>query len=431
MLQRSILLFGLLLPFEILGVRIGGYLLSAPTLLLLFTLLFLLLARYFDRLPLLMVGLFLVWCLITAVAYVPFSVYSTSIAALTLMLLPFCFAFRNDIDARQVLDYLALGVVMSFIPAIYQFGVNFGLPSLTSILRDLNFPVTGKESVYFGIYRVQSGFTEPSHYAHYLVLSFAILDTARLHGYNSTLSKIARGGAVVATVATVSLSGMLLGAVYLVVKAARAAWDWRRTLGRTLVLGRTWIRGLMVAAVCLAGVVIFGSEIAQFLSFTGQRLRQAWSAVGETMVAGSEASRMQSILIMGDYIEETGLPGVLTGEGYGNYQQWFESRFGYLQTQRGLDVPFARGDVYNMVTVILVSTGIIGVVLYAGLVWGITRSGYRRIPLGVVVTWLAYQSMTAYMTTHKLWWPLFIGAVVFSGRGNTLCGERVGDHTPA
>jgi len=420
LIGRVLQIFAFFLPFALLGMRLGDYIFSVATFFVLLLNFLILLRGRFLKKPLAFFALFWIWCFLTAASRYPLSSYGFSLLALGAMLLPLCARIPESVDGGSVMRALVNGAIASFVLAGYEIGVNFGLPPLTEItsigLWGTSVP---QESVYFGIYRVKSGETEPAHYAHYLVLVYAIIDLADRRGYEVQHPHLMKGTLVFFLLATISLSGLVLFITY---QTSVFVWEWRERILQRITSVWFWVGSPFIFVFAVVVWQQVGGDISKYAIFTFGRLEEAITAIQLGLVSGSEASRARSATIVFEYWASHDWLQTFAGEGYANYENWLEQTFAHTGNELGSS--FARGSMQNVFSVVGISTGMIGMSLYLGFIGSVTLRKRASVPLGLVTLWLVYHFATGYLVTYRLWWPILLGALIFRSQGEMRFSER-------
>lgn len=160
-----------------------------------------------------------------------------------------------------------------------------------------------------------------------------------------------------------------------------------------------------------------GESISEYVAFTFDRLQAAIAAIQLGLVSGSEASRARSATMMFEYWASQDWIRMLVGEGYANYEGWLEQTFPHVG--EGLESSFARGSVHSVFSAVGISTGIVGLFLYLGLIGTVTLRKTASLPLALMALWIVYHFAMGYLIDYKLWWPIIFGVLIFRTQGET------------
>jgi hypothetical protein len=214
---------------------------------------------------------------------------------------------------------------------------------------------------------VKSGFQEPAHYVVYLFLSFVLLDNIK----NPKLFFITRRklnyyklSIVFFMIVTFSMSGYVVFAVYWITKSALNFKDFLISLAlmRGKIVVQTSFKSILIIVFLLILVSSsFNYVLSSYQNLVRERFLKISDVIGNYNMSGSEASRVNSFFILFKYWNDEGFSGMLVGEGYANYREWLVTNFGQLDRAR---VSFARGHINNIIGVIGISTGIVGLILF-------------------------------------------------------------------
>jgi hypothetical protein len=409
LIEKKYILFSFLIPFPVLGFTIGEYVFSAALFALIFIDILLILNGEFNAYSLAALFVFLFWCIIISVSRLEVDTYLFSFLALGTMFVPLVAIVPYSVRPKKIIRSLEYGLIVSFVLAAYEMGVNVGLTPLTEIFSGIGLWGTNEiqESVYFGVYRVKSGQTEPSHYAHYLVFSYAIVDQVDQKDIHVIKPYIIKCIIFTFLIATVSLSGLIMFVSYL---GANVVLNWRKIIIKKLFTFKLWlgIPFLLLAGALVAGY--YGQMITEYISWTFGRLNDAVAAVQYGLVQGSEASRARSAVIHLEYWASKNWWGAMIGEGYGNQSEWLISEFGHLK-----GTSFAEGKMHNNFAYIGVTTGIVGFVLYLKTIYTLVLKN-KKIPTEIVVVWIVAHFAMGFITSYRFWWPLLVGVTIFKNK---------------
>lgn len=408
---RVLELLAFSVPLYIVGFPIAGYDFSLPTLLLILLAGLLVYRGEFVRRRFLAAALFVGWALFTAVGRHSPVTYFPSLAALVLVITPLCSSLPRTLEPDRLLRWLLAGFVLSLAFAGWELGVNFiGLPPLEDLISvGLLAEVRTQEML--GFRRVKSSMAEPADYAIYLVAIFALVDLATRRGFRIPAAIWVKGAAVLALLPTLSLSGFLLLGVYVAVRWGGQArgflshLDVHRSMLPRALVGL----GLVAALVLLGRWLVVRIDPAIFDLVFG-RLERVMFVLQNAVYRGSEGSRANAIPVMLDYWSSQGLDGLLVGEGYARYQGWLESTFAHWESST-----LAQGRLANVLAILGISTGAVGLLLYLAFVASVAADPARRLPAAFVAVWLVMHLAYGFLIGYLLW-SLLLAAQVVLGR---------------
>lgn len=414
LLERSLQVFAFLIPFEVIGGTMGGgYILSVATIALLFADFLILIRGRFLWKPLAAVVVFLLWCFLTAVGRYPVPSYLPSLLALTAMLIPIVASTSRCIDPQKILKALVAGLLVSFLLAAWDVGVNLGLPPITETVP-IGLWGTDyiQESVYFGVYRVKSAQTEPSHYAHYLAFMYAVIDQADRRDLEVPRPVLLKVSIVFFLLMTISLSGLIMFIGYL---GAVFFLEWRERILRKVMSPYLWL-GLPIGVVSLVIVLQqTGQNVLEYPLWLWGRVDKAIAAIRLGLVVGSEASRAGSAAIVFEYWTQQDWLHTLTGEGYANHEHWLLQNYGYLSS---LNASFARGDLHNNFAMVGIATGVIGFVMYIVMITSFAARKRSMMPFSIFSVWIIGHFAMGYFAFYRFWWPIILGGLIFGLKKN-------------
>jgi len=415
-IERCLQAFAFATPFAVFGMTIGGgYILSVATVILLIADLLILVRGKFWSGPLVAVVLFLLWCFLTAVGRYEVSSYLPSLLALSAMLLPIVASISTRVDSKKILKAFNAGLIASFPLGVWDIGVNLGLPTLTD-----TFPLGLwgtdyiQESIYFGFYRVKAAQTEPSHYAHYLVFAYSIVDQADRRGLTIQNMYILKIFTVLLIFLTVSLSGLIMLISYW---GAVVVSDWRSILYKRLYKFKFWVYLTIGIVFLFVALQWIGEDILEYTLWLWGRMEEAIVAIQLGLVAGSEASRAYSAVIVFEYWANQDWFYILFGEGYANHQQWLMQEYSYLQDQ---NVSFARGDIHNNFAMLGIATGVIGLLAYLLFVITFYLNKNLYVPFSIFAVWIVSHFAMGYFSFYRFWFPIILSTIIFSNQSTQV-----------
>lgn len=393
-------------PLWVVGFPLGGYSFTGATLVfIVLGVLVLARGRFWTRT--LWIGTsFLLWTLLTTLPRFPVDSYILSWLGLGVVLLPLFGMYPYTIRARPILDALYWGCLVSFGFAFYELAVSFaGLPPLKKIFP-FGLWLEGRTHEFLGITRVKGTMAEPAHYARYLMFAYAILDTATLYGYrirNALFFKTVWG---IALLSTLSLSGIILAFVYF---GTTFLVRWRHGL-KKLFTARFWGVIAFLPLVLAGSLYAAGVTPYEVYNLFARRIEQVVEVIQVGIVVGSEGGRVQSTLILFRYLADQDLLHFFIGEGWAHFSEWLTERFGHLPEEL---TSFARGDLHNAYSVVGMSTGVVGLVLFLRLLWNILSSRLRPIPIPIATLWLVSRFGSGYLIWATVWIPLLLSGLIF------------------
>ncbi|MFB6280317.1 MAG: hypothetical protein ABEK75_12495 [Salinibacter sp.] len=396
------------LPLYILGIPLGGFDFTLLVVLVLVLDGLILLHGQFVVQSTVAIAMLVGWCLLTAFGRHPPGSYLVSLVGFSAFLFPFCGPVPENVRPHRVMKWLVYGLLITFVFAGYEVVINVvGLPPLETL-----FPygvwADVRAGEYLGFRRVKSTFVEPARYAHYLVLSYAILDLAGRKGFEVPYRRRLLAAILITLVCTLSLSGIIIMGGYF---GALLLMNARKWLTAPLRSGRFWKMTLLVwTPLIVGGGVLYGDVVVDVVQLFRGRLEEVIAVLQFGILTGSEGSRVQSTLIMFDYLFTQDWMHILIGEGYSNAEVWLRNNFAFLGEERA---SFARGDLHNMFSTITLSTGLVGLGLYVSFLCTIFRQKTRSVPILFVAVVFIIHFATGYLLYARLWMMILIAQIIF------------------
>ena len=288
----------------------------------------------------------------TAVFRHPISSIVLSLGALTLAILPLTVRPQSGEEGDSLLLGFKIGLTVTLVLEFLMIGLQV-LPGRLPLEEIFGEHLTRPQGDFLGYNRPAAGFSEPSHLAIYLSACFALQDLL-------PLSPVARSWTKGLLALAVLLSGSLSGlAILFGYVAARA--------GVSLLKGSSLVPSVRSVLASLAGVslialvaVVFQDSLAEALGTYFERILMAQQDLAVDNLMSSEGSRLYAFLALFDFWSVSGLPGFLIGTGYGNYREFLAQMYGNLSEVTS----FGRGDIDNMLVAVLLSTGVLGGIVY-------------------------------------------------------------------
>ena len=241
--------------------------------------------------------------------------------------------------------------------------------------------------------RVKALMMEPADYAIYLAFAYAIVDRFGPRFIGGVARGILKGLILVFLATTVSLSGVLLLLAYFgtrsLVAVGRGRWS-RPAFARSLVV---------VPPLILGFALFLRSDAAEPGLVFLQRASRAVEVVQSGVLTGSEGSRANALPVLGAYWSGGGVSRVIWGEGYANHEAWLVREYGDL----GEFSSFAQGQINNVMAVLGIATGAVGLVMYLLFCGRIAFQRDRGLPVAVLAIWLVANMASGMLVGYLLW----------------------------
>ena len=343
--------------------------------------------------------LFLVLILLTMIMVLsnsinnnPISSYLLSMLAMLALLLPFLkpslFKKINIHDFINVVFFVSV-----FNSIIVMIELLFSYQNVSTDFSSY-LPFIQYQSTYMigGVYRIKALMPEPAHFGIISVFLYVSLDLILINKICCNWKlKATKNLLIFFIISTFSFSAIFLFAAYLLMKFRFNIWY--------LVLIFFWL---------IAIYFIFG----EYFSF---RISSMLNSVTEGGYEGSEGSRINSFLIIFMYLKEASFLQFLVGEGYANSEAWVINNFYHLKNS-----VLSNGMLQNTITVVVISTGVIGVFLHMLILWLIVKKynfigKYKFIFLIVLLHFAS-----GYYVMYWFWYALLLGYVITYANKNKV-----------
>jgi len=237
---------------------------------------------------------------------------------------------------------------------------------------------------------------------------YAIVDQADRRSFDVSHPVFLKVSIVFFLLMTISLSGLIMFIGYL---GAVFVLEWRERILRKIVLPYFWL-GVPIGVVLIVFVLQqAGQNVLEYPIWLWERMDKAMTAIQLGLVAGSEASRAGSAVLVLEYWATQDWIHVLIGEGYANHEHWLIQKYGHLGSSM---VSFARGDMHNNFALVGIATGAIGFILYLILIATFALGKHSVLPLSLVAVWVIGHFAMGYFAFYRFWWPIVLGVVIFS-----------------
>ncbi len=338
-------------PLQIIGITVQDYPLTLPFCLwMLVSLLTLLRGR---------LNLFRVAAMYAFVAWAVFGIFVHSDMGPLVPLgvfIVFFLPLLTDVEATAInretaIRWFLAGGVLSLLFVVYNLlRDRVGLP----YLQDLSPLFIDQRSYSVGkLLREYASFEEPSYYAHYLVFLMFGADLLSPKKIAWKL-ELLKATFFIALLLTFSVSGFILLIFYVAARLVQLA-----TLPNISLI-KTVSRLYTLILLVFAGMVfLFVALPETFSDYVGYRVQRIGLYFAEDQTNSSEGSRIESNVVLFEFIEKEGLLPGLVGRGFNNYETWLRANYS-LGT-------IAEGDIQNVFSVVGLGTGLVGLALYLAL----------------------------------------------------------------
>lgn len=267
----------------------------------------------------------------------------------------------------------------------------------------------GGVNSYFGIYRIRAGTMEPSILGiillFYLILFQFYLPViyGRTYPFYSMSTLLLVG----LTMSTTAILGAAI--IFLIMMVLGCAATLPRLLSFRLKKSLFNFHSVIMV-VTITGVVVVGGPFVDkmleriFHIFVVLRSLEPGS-LDESFLTGSVGFRVGSLLVMFEYLSNASYMNILLGEGYSNFGGYLVQHFGHVE-RSGL----SRGQPGNIITALVLGTGILGTVCYFYLIAKVIIYRFDKYALVGVTYVLLFLLSTGNIGSVIMWYIIyFIG----------------------
>ena len=270
--------------------------------------------------------------------YISFVLYASSIHLI-------CYLNPKTLRTDGIQGAVKLSLNISLILLVYELISRFtSFPDLFEISNILDGRRIVTSHQYKGrLFRVASGFEEPAWFAVYLVNCLWIIDRKNISQRDRVLERY-KIYIIVAVLLTLSLVGYILIIVYFILKT---------------INNRNYLQSILT----LISMIVFLSLIHIVLSTNKlyqNRVIERFTNItlylnDKNFEENSESRRFESLTVAFDFMNFSDSTRLLFGFGYGNMREVIENSKGLIVT---------GGGVNNIITVVLFTTGLVGLFLF-------------------------------------------------------------------
>lgn len=394
-------------PFASVGVSIGNYFLSLPNLAVMVLSFVLFFVGAFEKKRFyVFASTIFIFFIITFPRH-NLSSFVPSLAVFSMMILPLAIGFgRFDVFRLKVLAYRSFlyGFYVIAVFVLIEFVVSNISEGMWGNIQGV-LPVTNLVSTYAGVNRAQAFFSEPSYLAIYACFSFYVFDVLEMaSGVSRAFEKVVSALIVLSAVST---TGFLMLLLYNVPKFFKGIKISFRGVLRTKKFSARILFKRIFALVAGVLVVWLSSDIVMK---NVERIMMIQDVIAERSYLGSVGFRINSILMLYDYYQSTGVQGLLIGEGYSNYEHWISNNFSHL-----VGTSIAEGQVSNMLTGIVMSTGLVGSFVIFLFVYLVVADLWREAVWPTIIFFGLFFLSYGNVTSSFFWLSLFITRILLSG----------------
>ena len=153
----------------------------------------------------------------------------------------------------------------------------------------------------------------------------------------------------------------------------------------------------------LSIVLVFYMTNTKLYNNIYNRMEKTFDTLVHFNISGSEGSRANSSILMIKYYKDSELTKILVGEGYDHYSSWAKQKF---SDRNSVNVSYARGHINNIIAIVGISTGILGLVIYYFLYYTLL---YRKlIDKQDLIFIILVQLSFGFFISYYYWWIILI-----------------------
>ena len=388
-------------PFFIIGFRFLGYPISIAFVFLIVLTILLISKRYFHANLLFSLLLFLGWSLLTSLFRISIFQYLPSLISLVLVTLPL--VAKKEIlklDIRKIDKLLLITYFIIVIYWSYQYIAYYlRLPTFDNLLpltTGLKFFWTS----FVKIPRFSSFFSEPAHLVVYILTLYILVDR-RLIEYGSKFNIFIKISGILIILFTVSLKGFGILIIYYVVSYYKKAFS----ILITFKISKSVFNTVLIAfftfvIISFLYFVQMSKGLNQIVDSFIIRFEKVEKVIAGTKVDGSEAIRINVVKLGSEYLQEEGLLKFFYGEGFAQHDIWV--------LNNALD-RYPDGKINNVYIIILLSTGIVGLIFFLIFIFTVIKS--YNIDVSLAIVFLLFLFFSGYLIIYLNWISLLLFSI--------------------
>ena len=348
------------------------------------------------------VTLFGTICLLSAFYRFPVLSYFPSFVYTMALIFPLCILWTDvEIDKEKLLNYLVLGAIISafYIP----FELYFRYMHLFGYTGNELWISIGGASHRF--YRASSLMLEPSHYVLVLFFIYLFVDFAKDKGYLVKHLILFKYCFFIALILGASLSGIALLILYYFFKILKFVF--RCFLGSIKIrIKRKSVIIIITAIILVIFVNILSNNfISKVASKIHERVLLTKDVIEKQKSEGSSGERSSFIWVSKIYVKQSSAINILIGEGFSNYRQWL------LNNEK--QIGYKTGEVYNLLLVVLLSSGLLGLIIFILMVIKISNINLLIYDETVFIILVFVSFFThGYLTMYWVWIPILFFKII-------------------
>lgn len=289
---------------------------------------------------------------------------------------------------------LILGIKIIAVYCFFELTIGNSLPEYWKYFENL-LGLSGDTQYYRGIRRLRGAFLEPSVFAIALNTYLFILNHSKLSAkFKFRYSCIL----VILIILTFSSSALLLFLVNL------SFLIYRNIFGINQQLKKYAIYSIILIPLGVLGIT--KTRFIEPLSRSVEKIQLIQEVILSGNLTGSVGYRVHSILVPFQYIQESSsYINKLLGTGYSNYSDYLISKYHFADFSG-----FSDGSIGNILSAILLSTGILGLITFLIFIWNIisipSQNSIEKLKIGILV--ICYLLIFGDVTSSFIWFNIYL-----------------------
>jgi heme/copper-type cytochrome/quinol oxidase subunit 2 len=325
----------------------------------------------------------------------PLSTYIPSLLMLFSVMAPMCISRISNASKIAIQKGFLGGLCLTILIVWLEVGAQTaGQRGLYEIIANFFRPIEVRirpHNYFIFYYRPYASFMEPAHLAIYLVMALFMLDSMRIRFLRELR---------LLNIATIIITGSFVGYFLLIIYVALKFYYNMRFMQKSIknkIYKRlTIFTILMIVIVIVSLNVTYMNSIVNILFI---RIEKVMTAIRTGSLVGSEASRVNAIIVLFEYWKMEGISGILFGTGYGNISEWLIRNYGHLETWATV----SRGSVDNVFVAILIMTGFFGGAIYIYFVYSCFKVLDKRNTYILLFIFIAVNFATGFLISYLVW----------------------------
>lgn len=353
----------------------------------------------------------ILWAFITNIGKNPMASYIPSLMALIIIIFPFGSVYPRSISKYSTGRWLILGFLFSCIFALYEISGNFfKLPELDKLLNFGLWERVINPSIMV-IKRVKASMQEPSYYGIFLNFLYIVVDSKQIKFRSKKNRIFLKIFILIILISTVSLTGYFLIFAYY---GAKLFLSLKKNIRFGFKVKPDYLLGIGILII-LSVAILQNSSARLLVEESYGRVNKLYSVIQNERLVGSEGSRGNAIIIMGQYLAEQNLFKFLTGEGYANSDIWLEKKYDFL----GKYSAYSRGHLPNMFANVGISMGFIGLIFFCIFLYSNFNNRTNNLSLNFKLFFFMVLFAHGSIISYLPWSILLTAKIILNDEGNS------------